>query len=263
MLYHHYYYYYYYYPRLLTGGKDGKIIFWCVKDNADILKVSSFCISSEKVPPPIRAVALSSDGKSVVVGTQTCSVLLFKPSGSEQRLQITMDPAYLTSSSSSSEEMNKARNIPAFAASTSSLSVSVLITSHHTGELWGLAVNPAQPEYCTVGDDRSLRIWSIDSKREVRGVDMKAIARCCAYSPDGTMIAVGFGKGKTKEDGMFRVYRDDPQAGISLMYETKETKQWISEIKFSPDGRTLAVGSHGNSDQFYLPFNNKFSYLCK
>ena len=64
----------------------------------------------------------------------------------------------------------------------------------------------------------------------------------------------GKGKGTKNDDGMIRVYRDDPDKPSEppiQIFETKEAKQWISEIKFSPDGRTLAVGSHDNSVYLY------------
>ena len=84
----------------------------------------------------------------------------------------------------------------------------------------------------------------------LKSVDMKAIARCCAYSPDGTMIAVGFGKGKVKEDGILRIYRRSNDE-VTPVYESKEAKQWIGDIKFSKDGRLLALGSHDNSIYVY------------
>jgi microtubule-associated protein-like 6 len=94
------------------------------------------------------------------------------------------------------------------------------------------------------------------------GGRMGAMARCCAYSPDGTMLAVGFGgsvgRGKNKEDGIVRIYRHATDGEIKnvadvimKVQEIKEAKQWISAIKFSPDGSTLAVGSRDNSIYLY------------
>ena len=38
---------------------------------------------------------------------------------------------------------------------------------------------------------------------------------------------------------------------ITQVYECKESRQWISDIKFSPDGRILCVGAHDNSLYIY------------
>lgn len=94
------------------------------------------------------------------------------------------------------------------------------------------------------------------NEKEVGGM-----ARCCAYSPDGNSLAVGYGgsvgkkKGKNKEDGMVRVYRqgEDATRNITLtkLVEIKEAKQWVSVLRFSPDGMTLAVGSRDNSIYLY------------
>jgi WD40 repeat protein len=91
---------------------------------------------------------------------------------------------------------------------------------------------------------------------------MKAMARCCCYSPDGTMLAVGFGgsvgRGKNKEDGVVRIYRLRNSSNDALnlraagmLTEIKEAKQWISVIRYSPDGDTLAVGARDNSIYLY------------
>jgi WD40 repeat protein len=84
----------------------------------------------------------------------------------------------------------------------------------------------------------------------VSTVALGAIARTVAYNPDGTLLAVGFGgrvgKGKEKGGGMLRLYSSDPYSpkGVVKLAEVNDAKEWISDVKFSADGRTLAVGAH-------------------
>ena len=140
-------------------------------------------------------------------------------------------------------------------------------------------------EYCTVGDDGYLRLWNVRTRKQTLSLDMKAVSRCCCYSPDGNTIAIGYGgaiangrgggdgNGKGKEDGIVRVYRicretvngnnnngngknnnantEDKPISFQLLTEIKEAKRWISAIKFSPDGTTLAVGARDNSIYLY------------
>ena len=56
------------------------------------------------------------------------------------------------------------------------------------------------------------------------------------------------GRGKQKADGMVRVYSE---ATLDLKCEVKDAKQWIGDIKFSPDGQILAAASHNNSIYLY------------
>lgn len=119
-------------------------------------------------------------------------------------------------------------------------------------------------EYCTVGDDGFLRVWSYHLRKQLRCVDMGIMARCCSYSDDGTMIAVGYGgrvgRGKQKQDGLIRVYSSGE---FSVLFETRDSKKWVSEIKFSKDGRFLAAGAHDNSIYMYsVPqqFKRKFKF---
>ncbi|CAN0367214.1 unnamed protein product, partial [Ectocarpus sp. 8 AP-2014] len=68
-----------------------------------------------------------------------------------------------------------------------------LLRGHAAHELWGLSCHPSAPEFCTVGEDKQLRIWDIYSKRPMRCHEVEMPARAVAYSPDGSKIAVGFG----------------------------------------------------------------------
>jgi hypothetical protein len=52
-----------------------------MKWHGDRLQVASRCslaVGKDDSPPPIRALCLSADGESLVVGTQTCEVLELK-----------------------------------------------------------------------------------------------------------------------------------------------------------------------------------------
>jgi len=152
--------------------------------------------------PPVRAVCLSGDGRQILVGTQECEIAVFSLPNNGK----------FTEAASEVEPQRQ-----------------TLVKGHWKGELWGLAVRPTidgspQDQYCTVGDDGYLRIWSLKAHTELFSVNMAekestTIARSCAYSPDGVFLAVSFGgstgKGKSKEDGIIRVYRQDPVSSAS------------------------------------------------
>lgn len=207
---------------VLSGGKDGMIILWSCANNG-IHRICDFsifgCCGSRDSPPPVRAVCMSSSGKKIVVGTQTCEILEF----------VRRDGDVF-----SKPELQN--------LSEDQLMATSLVTGHFKNELWGLAVKPGtgndgkmSDEYCTVGDDGFLRLWSVSGRRQMLCIDMKAMSRCCCYSPDGMMLAVGYGgsigrMGKNKEDGMVRVYRlqrgkDSTPLSFLLMVEMKEAKR--------------------------------------
>jgi echinoderm microtubule-associated protein-like 6 len=88
-------------------------------------------------------------------------------------------------------------------------------------------------------------------------VPLGHISRCCAYNNDGKMLALGFGgrvgKGKESGGGIVRVYSADwrlalvsnePNTGVVKLAERKDAKQWVSDVKFTPDGRTVVAGAH-------------------
>ena len=138
-----------------------------------------------------------------------------------------------------------------------------LVAGHYKDELWGVAENPTTREFATVGDDGLLRVWDLTTKR-LRGppegisskatntVDLGGMARAVCYSPDGKLIAVGFGgsvgRGRQKNDGEFAIYNAND---LQQIHKAKDSKEWIQDLKFSPDGNTLAVGSHDNNVYFY------------
>ncbi|XP_013391678.1 echinoderm microtubule-associated protein-like 6 [Lingula anatina] len=134
--------------------------------------------------------------------------------------------------------------------------MNILVQGHKEGELWGLATHPIKNYCATVSDDKTLRVWDIT--REHRMVNcklMKKPGRCCCFSPDGKVIAVGL------NDGSFVVVNSDTLEDIVAFHHRKEE---ISDIRFAPDpGKYLAVASHDNFVDIYNVLSSKRVGVCK
>jgi WD40 repeat protein len=105
--------------------------------------------------------------------------------------------------------------------------MSIIIQGHGEGELWGLSCHPSKMEICTISDDKTLRVWSIDSKRftMMNGKVFDKLGRSCEYSPDGKFIAVGF------KEGTVCVLKTDT---LDIIETVHHRSQEISDLKFSP-----------------------------
>lgn len=83
---------------------------------------------------------------------------------------------------------------------------------------------------------------------------MDTASRAVAYSPDGKLIAVGFGSGKrvkgklAPKEGAFVIMRT---ADMKVMHEAKDSNSAIRVVKFSPDSKTFAVASDDNNIYTY------------
>merc|ERR1740139_1561763 len=66
-----------------------------------------------------------------------------------------------------------------------------ILKGHYGVQIHGLAVHPLRQEYCTAGDDKSVRIFDIPSKKNIKIIYLSGIPHSLAYSPDGEFIVVG------------------------------------------------------------------------
>lgn len=259
---------------LVTGGADGKVC--CIRvtghlaSDVNLHLLNVFDVygnapiiervskkgekSSYRRTIPLRSVCMSHDGTKLLVGNAACEIVEVTSSAGELLPAGEPDADALKVS----ETLWKAKHPSE--GMQEKICEEVLVTGHYKEQLWGLAIRPVAAElsgaqeYCTVGDDGFLRVWDLATKAQKKFLDMGPGARCCDYSPDGQYLAVGFGGGrstrKNKHNGAVRIYRADMDP-MKQVCELKEAKQWISKLKFSPDGSILAVASRDNSVYTY------------
>jgi WD40 repeat protein/tRNA A-37 threonylcarbamoyl transferase component Bud32 len=86
------------------------------------------------------------------------------------------------------------------------------------------------------GDD-AVKLWNVQSGKEMRRLDHTGEVTCLQFSPDGQTVAAGLWDGRVK---LWNVVTGEP----STRFAGHKTIVWT--LAFSPDGKTLATGS---SDQ--------------
>lgn len=127
-----------------------------------------------------------------------------------------------------------------------------VLEGHGGDELWGLAVNPVKEEFCTVGDDAFLRVWDLGTHASVANIALEMPARCCVFSPDGKSLAIGFGCPRKLSNRQFDgkwIVMDVSDFQVS--HEARDSNKWLTDIKYSPNGEIIAMGSFDNKIYVY------------
>jgi microtubule-associated protein-like 6 len=127
--------------------------------------------------------------------------------------------------------------------------------SHSENELWALSVNPIDP-YLVVsgGGDKTLRIWDIKKNIQIKHLILDQDFRAVDWSSDGNFIVVGSMEGKI----YFIPYNT---FSVKYTYQSifKTAKQWIQELKISPDSKYVAYGAHGGVSKVEILIVNQLN----
>ena len=222
---------------LLTGGKD------CMVNGLDKSFAKLFTLNMNEIAPTgisnkVRALAVNEARDELLVGVYSSQI--FKVS---------------------------AKNSPVETWDKAKLTVNEVMSGHYspnvqwTNEVWGLAAIGSD-RILTVSDDATLRLWSTSERRMVDHLVLNIDAKGAVLEPDKTTkdfqdqaklrsvcvsmdekhIAVGC------KEGTVRIIDYAKWQQVKLI---KRRKQWIEDLKFSPNNEYLAVGSHDNIIDIY------------
>lgn len=110
----------------------------------------------------------------------------------------------------------------------------------HDGNVTAVAFLPDGKHVVSVGEDRSMRVWDIETGLEVRRLekDHPDLVRYVAVSPDGSKLATG------ARDANVRVW--DVKTG-KLLHEWKDHREMVFCVAFSPKGDKLLSASMDQS----------------
>jgi WD40 repeat protein len=156
----------------------------------------------------VKSVCLNKDGRKVLIGTNGSEV--FEISATEEAVD---------------------------------LNGGCLVTGHCRKSLRGIAAHPMQPEYCTVGEDRTIRLWSAGAKKLSRMLSLSGEARSCCYSPDGYLVAVGMADGSVQVVSLLK-----PQLDVVKELKVEGAAGPVTGVRFSPSGKVLACATDAGPD---------------
>jgi WD40 repeat protein len=106
----------------------------------------------------------------------------------------------------------------------------------HWQGVWSVAFHPEGRHLASGGADRVVRIWDLETGKEVRALRCSGPVFGVVYSPDGQRIAAGESGG----NGRIKVW--DARTGV-LEQELQGHKNSIFGLSFRPDGKRLASAS--------------------
>ena len=258
---------------LVSGGKDGIVKLW----TQDLQPMSSFDVTRHvAIEKTIGAIDVRPTYEEISMGPtsgnagEDASLRLLIGTYGGEIIELSS-----TNKAVRNETNGETRNLD---ISNETASATILLHSHYSGELWGLAVHPHDPDIiATVGDDSTLRIWSIQKNAMLRAEQVGWASRSVAWHPSGGVLAVGLYetvKGGLAKGGASKGGKKGPakpvdtaealpngavhiysikiayQNGSPMVLDVKRRASgcpsvaWIQEIKFSPSGDMLAAGSH-------------------
>lgn len=114
----------------------------------------------------------------------------------------------------------------------------VIFSLHQSGTLGG-SWSPNDSLICSIGGDRSVRLWDAATGTEIwNATDDREGVRCVAYSPDGSKIAVGM------SDSTVTVW--DAATGTQIA-SLGGHRAKVAVVAWAPQGDLVASGSDDNT----------------
>ncbi|GMI28049.1 hypothetical protein TeGR_g2361, partial [Tetraparma gracilis] len=258
---------------VVTGTADGNLYVWEDRNCARVvpLEGGGAVFACKYVKYENAAPGEEETGGRVVVGDKSGNVFVldedlavlkkFKVDGQVKSVDMISGKILCGLKSSELVEISASEGTPLGADN------GVITQGHSDGELWGLAPNEWNTDLvATMGDDKMLKVWSIEKKKVLCSLDVGDGGRAVDWR-SATEIGVGLGmeggakkgKGKGKKGGkgggkekfsvaLFRMEGGELKkvGGIEDL-----CKGWISDLKFSAKGDCMAVGSHDNKIYVY------------
>lgn len=138
-----------------------------------------------------------------------------------------------------------------------------LVYAHFKDSLRAMQQHPIRQEALTAGDDKTLRVWDLETHKMMTYVALPDIASCACYAPNGQIICVGLG-GTVRGDGRTNPRDFDGKVAIvsylqgvlNIVHIAGDAQDSINDIAFSTDGARLYAASGDSNIYVYDALDN-------
>lgn len=169
---------------------------------------------------------------SILIGTQTGEI--FEIPDNEHSFPFVTFPELVSTTSTSKPGALLTKSLSK--KITNKKSLIPIISGHHSGEVWGLAVHPFLPIFITAGDDCTLRCWNFQNNTMISSIKLLGKARAVdILETNGLAVAIGLSNGLIWILRMNKLLGSTELSPLLMTYETHENGY---EINFNADDKT-------------------------
>jgi WD40 repeat protein/Ca2+-binding EF-hand superfamily protein len=149
-----------------------------------------------------------------------------------------------------------------------------LISGHFRDELCALATHPIRQECLTAGDDKTIRVWNLETHQQVAILELPGRVLSGTFAPNGHLIVASLKPGSAADDVNSAIQGEGYVRGqgrmavvsylqgqIRLVYIATEPKDAITSMVFAPDGTKVYAASLDGQIYIYDALNN-FSLMA-
>src|SRR5262249_23651512 len=138
----------------------------------------------------------------------------------------------------------------------------------HRGPVNSVSFAPGREQLASAGQDGSVKIWDVDSGKQILAFESGAAVNSVVYSPDGKTLAwgddnnqislweEGLQSGSAPEQGP-RIFEDSERAAQNDRRVLPGHTGPVTSLAFSPDGKRLASVSRDATMKIWDPVSGR------